>query len=324
MKRAFIIVGVVILVIVAGYYFLLTAPQGNAQAERFVVAQGETRAQTVQALSSGGYIRSSFGFTLASILTGKSGGIAPGGYKLSKSMNVFEVISVLNAPPYMKWVTVKEGVRKEQIADLLQTTLGWSDATKSEFLNAYQTLGGSDYKEGVYFPNTYLLPVDETGTQIAQRFVAQFDEAFAPYAKEATAQNIKWTTALKIASLIEREAAGPSDMALISGIIWNRLEQGMKLQIDATIQYTRGDTGSGYWAPLSATDLKLNSPYNTYLHAGLPPTPICDPGLNAIVAALNPAKTDCLYYIHDSTGLIHCSATYAGQEVNINKYLKNQ
>ena len=322
-KKTIIGAIVLALAVIGGlYYFLLTAPQGSAEAARFIVNQNETRAAVVQALASGGYIRSPFGFEIASALSGKLGDIAPGAYKLSASMGPFEIVSVLNAAPYMKWVTVPPGWRKEQIANALQQTLGWTDATKTEFLNAYKTLGGADYEEGVYYPDTYLLPVAETGTQIAQRFILHFNDVFAPYAKEAAAQNEKWTTTLKVASLIQREALGPTDMALISGIIWNRLNIGMPLQIDASIQYALGDQGSGYWAALPKGSTSYPSPYNTYLHKGLPPTPICNPGLNAIVAALNPAKTDCLYYLHDSTGLIHCSATYAGQISNINKYLK--
>ncbi len=324
MGKQLIIGAIVLALAVLGglYYFLLTAPQGNAETARFVVNQNETRTQVVQALQSGGYIRSTFGFELASFLAGETGAIASGAYKISASMGPFEVISILQAPPYMKWVTIPPGWRKEQIANALQETLGWNDATKTGFLNAYQTLGGTDYEEGVYYPDTYLLPISETGTQIAQRFIANFNQVFAPYAKEAAAQNEKWTTTLKVASLIQREALGPVDMALISGIIWNRLAINMPLQIDASIQYALGDQGNGYWAPLPQGSTSFKSSYNTYLHPGLPPTPICDPGLNAIVAALNPSKTNCLYYLHDTTGQIHCSATYAGQLANIQKYLQ--
>ncbi len=324
MKKWIVICGVVIIALIASYYFLLTAPQGKTEVQRFIVNQGETRSQVIEALGSGGYVKSSFGFAIASFLTGKLGDIAPGGYQVSAAMSPFQIISALNSPPYMKWNTIPPGWRKEQIADELQKNLGWDDATKADFLNAYQALGGSDYKEGVYYPDTYLLPIDETGTQIAQRFISHFNEIFAPYAKEAAAQNEKWTTALKVASLIQREALGPSDMSLISGIIWNRLLKNMPLQIDATIQYALGDQGNGYWTPLPKGSTSFKSVYNDYLHTGLPPTPICNPGLNAIVAALNPAKTDCLYYLHDSTGQIHCSATYAGHLANIQKYLKNQ
>ncbi len=321
MKKTFIIGGLAILILGAAYCFLLAAPGGAPTPERFIVSLGETRAQTVQNLAEQGFIRSGFGFSIALALKGNPP-IAPGGYKINGGMNAFQIASILKQPPYMEWVVVPEGLRKEETANLLQQALGWTDATKDQFLNAYQTLGGNDYKEGVYFPDTYLLPVDETGIQIAQRFITQFNESFAPYAKEAAAQNIKWTTALKIASIIQRESARTSDMALISGIIWNRLLKNMPLDIDATIQYARGDTGKGFWAPLAVADLKINSPYNTYLHAGLPPTPISNPGLAAINAALSPQTTTCLYYLHDTNHVIHCANTYDGQKLNIEKYLR--
>ena len=321
MKKILIMGVLTMLVLGAAYYFLFSAPGGAPTPERFVVSLGENNAQAVRDLANQGFIRSSFGFSIALALGGNPP-IAPGGYKISGGMNAFEVASILKQQPYMKWVVVPEGLRKEETADLLQKALGWSDDVKNQFLNAYQSLDGNDYKEGVYFPDTYLLPVDETGIQIAQRFITQFNESFAPYAKEAAAQNIKWTTALKIASIIQREAGGTSDMALISGIIWNRLQKNMPLDIDATIQYARGDTGEGYWAPLTVSDLKINSPYNTYLHKGLPPTPIASPGLAAMNAALNPQTTTCLYYLHDANHVIHCANTYDEQKLNVEKYLK--
>lgn len=303
------------------YYFFLAAPQANEAPERFVVSLGESKSQAVRDLSNQGFVKSEMGIGLALLLEGNSA-INPGGYKISKSTNAFQVASVLSQPPYMEWVAVPEGLRKEEIADLLENSLGWNDDTKNQFLNAYQTLGGKDYQEGVYFPSTYLLPIDENGEQIAERFITQFNESFAPFASEAAAQNVKWTTALKIASIIQREAAGTSDMALISGIIWNRLLKNMPLDIDATVEYARGNAGNGYWAPLSVSDLKIDSPYNTYLHAGLPPTPIANPGIAAISAALHPATTPCLYYLHDPSKIIHCANTYAEQELNVQKYLK--
>jgi UPF0755 protein len=109
-------------------------------------------------------------------------------------------------------------------------------------------------------------------------------------------------------------------MPLIAGILWNLLLQNMKLQIDATVQYARGNTGSGWWAPITHADESIDSPYNTYLHTGLPPHPISNPGLEAIDAVLNPKTTTCMYYLHDKNGMIHCSATYGGQLANIRMY----
>jgi UPF0755 protein len=121
---------------------------------------------------------------------------------------------------------------------------------------------------------------------------------------------------------VQREAANAADMPLIAGILMNRLDDGMPLSVDATLQYVRGNKGSGWWAPINVSDKKIVSPYNTYENVGLPPHPICNPGLPAIEAVINPAKTDCLYYLHDKNHITHCAVTYAEQEANIEEYLK--
>ena len=112
-------------------------------------------------------------------------------------------------------------------------------------------------------------------------------------------------------------------MALISGVIWNRLLNDQPLEIDATVQYARGNAGSGWWAPIKASDIdNIDSAYNTYKNTGLPPTPISNPGIDAIEAALNPESTECFYYLHDNDRQIHCAITLEEHEENIEKYLK--
>ena len=100
------------------------------------------------------------------------------------------------------------------------------------------------------------------------------------------------------------------------------MNQKIPLSVDATLQYVRGDKGKGWWAPISVADKKTVSVYNTYKNAGLPPHPISNPGLPAIEAVLSPAKTDCLYYLHDKDHVTHCAVTYEEHQANILKYLK--
>jgi UPF0755 protein len=323
MKR-YVVPVIIIVIVTVFYFFAFAAPGGNAkviETERFVIPQDAGRSETLKSLADGGFIKSSLGLNIALLLRGKLGAIAPGGYKISKGQNAFGIAGVLSREPYMKWAVIPEGSRKEQIAVQLAQILDWGNQTKNDFLNYYFSLG-PDYKEGVYFPDTYLLPKDETGGQIAKRFIDKFNEKFQPFAGKFSKENIKWTTAVKIASLVQREAAGENDMPLISGIIWNRLLKGIPLAVDATIQYAKGGSDDDYWMPLVKGDTKLDSPYNTYIHKGLPPTPIANPGLPAILAVLNPAKTNCLYYLHDSRGVIHCSVSYTEHQANIEKYLK--
>ena len=246
--------------------------------------------------------------------------IRAGGFYLDRTMNTWQVYQKVTGTPDLLWITISACLRKEQIGEILAATLGWDPVEQEEWNGLYRTTQ-PEYVEGVYFPDTYLLPVDEPVVAIAQRFIDRFDENFAPFADEALQQDVQWTTALKIASLIEREAAGPHDMALISGIIWNRLNQGMRLEIDSTMQYTRGKVNGMWWAPVTLTEKRNDSPYNSYLHTGLPPTPICSPGIAAIEAALSPEETECLFYLHDAKQNIHCSPTYQGHVRNIREFL---
>ncbi|MDO8515080.1 MAG: endolytic transglycosylase MltG, partial [bacterium] len=128
---------------------------------------------------------------------------------------------------------------------------------------------------------------------------------------------------LIIASLVEREARMEIDRPIVASVIYNRLKNDMAIDIDATVQYAIGRTGTaGWWKKdLTIDDLKFKSPYNTYLNPGLPPTPICNPGLSSINAAVNPAKTDYLFYISDLSGKMYYAQTLSEHNRNINLYL---
>ncbi len=316
----FIVVIAALAVLIVFYKSELGAPGGGTGIEIFSVPLHRTRAEVVQSLVMAGFVKHAWALDLALTLRGAPVAIVPGGYNLSKSMNVWSVAGVLLSKSSLVWVTVPEGLRKEEIAGLLADALGWTEAQRTEWI-ALDTAQNSDYFEGVYFPETYLLPANDNGPDVAARLIAKFNEKFAPLAPAFAKQNVKWTTAVKIASLVQRESAGPDDMPLIAGIIWNRLLKNMPLQIDSTVQYARGDTGKGWWAPITLADEKIDSPYNTYLHTGLPPHPIANPGFEALAAVLTPTTTTCLYYLHDANRQIHCAATYAEHLQNINTYL---
>jgi len=287
--------------------------------DRFVVPLNAVQADVVQSLLDQNYIKDKDTFN--TIFAKKKGDILPGAYKLTLKMTPTQVSKILHGKPYMKWVVIPPGLRKEEIAQLLATNLGWTKAQKNKWINVYTKIK-YDYIEGVYFPDTYLIPVSETPLATANRLIAKFNEEFAPYLLQFNGENTQWTKGLTLASIVQREAANTSDMPLIAGILLNRLNQKIPLGVDATLQYIRGDKGKGWWAPITVADKKTISPYNTYKNLGLPPHPICNPSLDAIAAVLNPTKTDCLYYLHDKDGVTHCAVTYAEHQANIVKYLK--
>jgi UPF0755 protein len=223
------------------------------------------------------------------------------------------------ANPSVKIVRVPEGLRKEEIAEIMATKLNWSEDDKEEFINAHLALN-TENLEGKYFPQTYLLKKDADPLAVTRSMIQEFKKEAGTIKQPKNTQIINQETALTIASIIQREAAGKKDMRLISGIIWNRLFSGMKLQMDATLQYAKGTEEDGWWDTVTSHDKNIDSPYNTYKNKGLPPSPISNPGLAAIEAAYDPQKTSCLYYLHDKKGIIHCAKTYEEHKKNIEKY----
>ena len=308
-------------ILLASALFITSAPKNEAGPAIFTISR-TNQEQTTKRLSDGKYLRFPWALPLARIMTLRFGSIEPGGYRISQSMNARELVIVLTSEPQLKWITIPEGLRKEEIGERLAKELHWSNEELEKWNTTYTAMQ-YDYREGVYFPDTYLIPTDENGLDTAKRMINRFNERFAGYPEEFTAKNIKWTTALTLASIIQREAAGPHDMPLIAGILWNRLDQNKQLEIDATVQYARGKTENDWWSPIKGSDTRsIESPFNTYLNKGLPPHPISNPGMDAIEAVLNPEATDCIYYLHDSEGIIHCSESFAEHELNIDQYLR--
>ena len=296
------------------YWQLLSPVAGQLRNVVFVVSQEQLDGDIPSKLLEVNLIRNvtAFQWFMTIIAPGKS--VVPGGYRLNSSMSAWQIVTKLTNAPQLVWVTVREGLRKEQIGELLGTKLGWTSDQEAEW-NAQK-------EEGQFFPDTYLLPIDEPVSAVAQRFFDRFNEKIAPFIDQYTAKNIKWTTGVKIASLIERESGGDSDKRLIAGIIWNRLNIDMKLEIDATLQYIKGNSETGWWPRVVPADKYLDSTYNTYRHAGLPSGPISNPGLASIEAALTPEQTECIFYLHSPDKEIHCSVTYAEHVENIKNYLQ--
>lgn len=332
-KSKFLIGGGLLVAIFLFYELFFGAKELKAKTSVFVVPLNGGQSDIASKLESEGFLRSRWGVDLIFFIRGLSGKIEPGGYYLSPSMNVWEIAGVLKGEPYLKWVVIPEGWRKEQIAELLSKTLGWNSETKNDWVTKF-TAETKNETEGVYFPDTYLVPKNEEPEKIAERLRSRFQEKFASLSAKTLKENIKWDTLVKVASLVQREAAGKDDMPLIAGIIWNRLLEKMKLDIDATVQYARdtalsyGSDGENYlgfeewWKPVVSKDKSIKSPFNTYAVGGLPPSPIGNPGLDALEAALHPAKTDCLYYLHGKNRETHCARTYEEHQANIRKYLK--
>jgi cell division protein YceG involved in septum cleavage len=214
------------------------------------------------------------------------------------------------ASPTGRILVIFPGERKEQVVNNFGKILRW-DANERELFATLVTGSLSDLPDGTFFPGRYTTHKDATPSEIANMINERFELAVNNrYSPEVAAQ-VPLKDALIIASLIEREAYDFTDMRYISGVIWNRLFINMNLQLDASLQYAKGSrTNQPWWPVVRPNDKYIASPYNTYANSGLPPAPIANPSLEAILATLNPRETDCLFYFHDSQGGFHCNETY--------------
>ena len=232
----------------------------------------------------------------------------------------------------IKFINITPGMRKEQVADAFGNALKWNLKQKKELISTTspqngQALGSSTlpFSEGSFFPGLYEVSIGMNPKEIQTMINNRFSDEILLHYSTSTQEIVPLDQALTIASLIQRETLSTDGMRLLSGIIWNRLFAGMDLQIDSTLQYAKANkpTVTTWWPKVTPKDKYIKSPYNTYIHNGLPPTPIANPGVEAILAALNPIKTTCLFYFNDPTGTFHCSDTYTEHVSLIKKYYGN-
>jgi UPF0755 protein len=313
-----ILVALLLFILVPSYLYYLQAikpvnPMDNTGVN-FYIQSGESVRQISQRLYDTKLVRSSLIFFLKARLTELGKNIQAGDFILSPSMDMNEISGELLHGTTDVRLTIPEGWRKEEITLKIAAEF---NIPESEILKTA--------REGYLFPDTYFIPKEATGEKIVKIMEDNFAKKTANLNKsKLNKHNITFDDTIIIASLIEREARLPEDRPVIASVILNRLKIGMKLDIDATIQYILGyqpETKTWWKKNLTADDLQIDSPYNTYTNPGLPPTAIANPGLASIEAVLTAPETDYLYYIGDKTGKSHFAATFEEHAANIEKYL---
>lgn len=288
----------------------------------FSVSSGSSATQIGQKLYKQGLIKNPTAFKIYVQFSGISDSIQAGDYRLSPSLNLFQIASQLAKAPLEVKVTIPEGLRREEVAAKFAKSLDQSNSFISEFIDESQG------DEGYLFPDTYLVANNATPGAIIAKMKSNFDSKVSSLTPSGS--NLSQSQLITLASIIERETKNIGDeRAMVAGVLLNRLNAGMPLQIDATVQYAVA-TGRckfsilscEWWQPLASGETSIDSPYNTYQNVGLPPGPISSPGLSAIRAAFNPMANDYWYYLHDSLGQIHFAKTLDEQNANIKKYLE--
>ncbi len=230
---------------------------------------------------------------------GLDGALKPGDYQLETAMDVDSVIDILVRGPNLGTpFTIPEGFTVDQVLAKIAATKRFSRASLQKALTSpdlevpFRPKGVKSL-EGLLFPQTYRIDKDATPTTVLRQMLDQTDSVMNQFDLSATPRHLSPYQILTIASMVEREAKVPEDRPKIARVIYNRLAKGQPLQIDATVQFALGTAKQR----LSSQDLKVASPYNTYLHTGLPPTPIASPGQASIKAAMQPADGPWLFYV---------------------------
>jgi UPF0755 protein len=289
-------------------YLDCSLPASNTQV---ISPRGSTLSDIATLLESRGVIRTALTFRVLARIRHADEEVRAGAYAFAPRETQLEILDQLRSggAQIATWVTIPEGFTAAQIAERLQAD---GVGRAGDFERAFRG------HEGYLFPSTYLVPLAATPAQVTHMLTDQFAKELPPdAAARARALHVSVPQTVTVASLVEREAQIEPDRPLIAGVIYNRLRLGMPLQVDATIEYALPQHKS----VLSLRDLQVDSPYNTYQHTGLPPTPIANPGLPSLLAALHPAKTDDLYYVYCGNGHHVFAKTLSEHQANVERCL---
>ncbi|MDE1965848.1 MAG: endolytic transglycosylase MltG [Patescibacteria group bacterium] len=276
------------------------------------IRAGEPLSEISTSLSTNGIITSAGLFSAYVRVAGRASALKAGVYRFTRPLGIAGVAERLTHGAFgiaAVRITFPEGYTVRDMSALIARELPEADAPSF--------IAAAKGDEGYLFPDTYEFLPSASAADIVEAMRANFDARIASITPAIAASGHALPDIVTMASLIEKEARTPADRRMVAGILWNRVRLGMPLQVDAVFGYIEG---TATHAP-SLAELSSDSPYNTYLHAGLPPGPICNPGLDALLAALTPAKTADLYYLTGKDGKMHYARTYAEHERNQLLYL---
>lgn len=299
-----------------------SAPANSDQLVTVLITKGSSAEAIGKKLSDSGTIKSPFAFKLYIQYKNLTTKLPVGEFNLPVNLPLSDLVDELLSGPTEYWVTIPEGLRREEVAQKISEQLDLPDS--STFIK--QFLLESENYEGFLFPDTYLFPSDATASLVVAKLVSTFEQK---YNQLQVNTNLSKLDIVTLASIIERETLNTAERELVAGILMNRYNADWPLQADATVQYavanfqcSSTDVDCDWWPrPLTLGDLEVTSPYNTYKYPGFPPGPISNPGLSALKAAANPESSDYWFYLHDDEGNIYYAKTLEGHNANIRNYL---
>lgn len=318
MKKIYVLLFLILLLCAGTYIWWNQAVKPTDPSDKesisFTVKKGENVRSIADRLQKQGILRSPVAFFLLARFGGLADSIQAGSFRLSPSMDLFTLSQNLTHGTEDLKVTFIEGWRNEEVA-----------MTLTKELNIPETSFLKKAKIGYIFPDTYLIPKESSEDAVIKIVTDNFNRKITPeILRKAKESGLSLNDLIIISSMVEREAKYDKDRPLVASVILNRLNMGMKLDIDATVQYALGyqPAEKSWWKKqLTQEDLAVDSPYNTYKNAGLPPTAIANPGLAVINAVVNAPKTNYLYYLSDEKGNTYFSSTFDEHSEKISTYL---
>ncbi|MBK9696795.1 MAG: endolytic transglycosylase MltG [Propionibacteriaceae bacterium] len=298
----------------------------GVQPVEVTIPKGASVSEISDILVEAGVIKAAKAFDREAAANADSTSIQAGKYLLKTQLPAKLALAMLLDPKNIMRtnMTLKEGQRLSQMVKAMSKASGLSEKKFNDALKNWKKLGlptwAKNGAEGFLFPDTYELPEKPNATKVIKLATAQFNQVaddmdFEAAAKKAGTSAYK---ALIVASIMEREVFRADDRPKVARVIYNRLKAGMNLQMDSTVAYAVGKTGS-VWT--TEAERQVDSPFNTYLHPGLPPAPISSPARKALEAAVTPAEGDWLYFqpVNLETGETEFNATYEGHLVSVAK-----
>jgi len=324
-QKFFIVIGVVIfalLVLVSIVIQVSRSPSNFPVGIIVTIPAGSTVTDASHILAQAGIIRSSFVYVAYTFLVHDGHGIKAGSYLFDQPESVLRVVYRLafgiQGLTKIK-ITIPEGSNYRDLSKILGLNL--NEFASSTSFSSSTFLTEAKANEGYLFPDTYFFYSNTTGEQVISTMRANFNEQIKAIATSSANFSIKNHVTMKdivtMASIVEKEATSTADRQIIAGILWKRIADSYPLQVDPPFYYFLGKDSSR----LTLADLAVDSPYNLYKNKGLPPTPIDNPGIDALFATVNPTATKYWYYLSDKKGGMHYAITYEQHLVNKAEYV---
>jgi UPF0755 protein len=351
----FLVFLLLIVVIAGGGYLYFSNWYNNAiynpvstsdEKVRLTVSDGETFQNLLPELKRLGLISSEEAIKVYLKLNNLSPNIKAGEFSVAKNLNVIDLIKALESNTLKEsiLITIPEGLKNQEVINLLKekfNVVANSNFDANQFSDMVNNPDSFEFEEsvqifldktkpagkdlyGFLFPDTYNFDTDSTAQKVLETLILNLETRLVENGIDynnvgiTQSQITNLYDALTLASIIEKEAGHDSDRPLVSGVFHNRLAENYPLQSDITIHFLKGDDDPY----ISFDDTKIESPYNTYLYAGLTPTPINNPGITSIKAAIEPEETDYFFFIYDTSGKVYYAVTYDQHQQNIYNYIQ--